>query len=311
MFMKFRRLVFWLHLPVGVTAGLVILVMATTGVLLTYERQITAWADRGYRSTPPAPGAEHLSIETLLARFREARPGLLPTSVSLRAEPAAPAAVALGRESTLYVDAYTGAVLGEGSKSVRGFFRAAQDWHRWLGRQGESRETARAVTGASNLAFLFLVISGFTLWWPRLWTRTNLRSVTLFGRGLGGRARDFNWHNVIGFWSALPLFFIVFTGVVMAYPWANGLLFRATGNEPPRPPAGGPRGREAAPAADLSLAGFDRLWARAERQVAGWQSLTLRLPATAEAPVVFAIDQGEGGRPDRSSSPSIGERARS
>jgi uncharacterized iron-regulated membrane protein len=38
---KLRKIIFWLHLPVGVIAGLVILNMCVTGVLLTYEKQIT------------------------------------------------------------------------------------------------------------------------------------------------------------------------------------------------------------------------------------------------------------------------------
>ncbi len=48
--MRLRSILFWLHLPLGVIAGAVILIMSVTGVLLTYQRQITAWADmRGYR----------------------------------------------------------------------------------------------------------------------------------------------------------------------------------------------------------------------------------------------------------------------
>ena len=49
--MPLRRLVFWLHLVVGVIAGLVILVLAVTGALLAFEPQILAAADRA--SLPP------------------------------------------------------------------------------------------------------------------------------------------------------------------------------------------------------------------------------------------------------------------
>ena len=31
--------------------------MSVTGVLLTYERQLIAWSDSDFRSTPPAAGA--------------------------------------------------------------------------------------------------------------------------------------------------------------------------------------------------------------------------------------------------------------
>ena len=43
---KLRPFIFWPHLIAGVTAGVVILTMSVTGVLLAYEKQILAWADR-------------------------------------------------------------------------------------------------------------------------------------------------------------------------------------------------------------------------------------------------------------------------
>src|SRR5262249_54056808 len=44
--MKARTVVFWLHLITGTTAGAVILVMAATGVLLTFAPQMVEWAER-------------------------------------------------------------------------------------------------------------------------------------------------------------------------------------------------------------------------------------------------------------------------
>ena len=81
----FRRVLFWCHLTVGVIAGLVILIMSATGVLLTYERQITYWADtRDNRVASPSPNASRLSVETLLAKAREAQPDTSITTVTLR-----------------------------------------------------------------------------------------------------------------------------------------------------------------------------------------------------------------------------------
>jgi uncharacterized iron-regulated membrane protein len=292
---RLRKALFWLHLGTGITAGAVILVMAVTGTLLTYERQITTWADRGYRAAPPALGASRLPVEDIL---RGAGSGT-PTSLTLQSDPAAPATVSFGRERMLYVNPYTGQALGEGSVRVRAFFRGVTDWHRWLGAGGERRALGRAVTGACNLAFLLLVVSGLYLWLPRQWTRRQVRSVTWFRGGLRGKARDFNWHNVIGLWMWTPLFFIVLTGVVMSYPWATGLLYRLAGEEPParsgedRPG----RGRDAKPE-PVTLEGLDKLWAVAEGRVADWQSITLRLPDSSEAPVSFTIARGQRGRAD-------------
>ena len=78
---RFRKIIFWCHLPIGVLGGLIILLMSVTGVLLTYERQIIAWADtRAYRDC--SPREPRLPIETLLARGKRgaARHSLLPRS---------------------------------------------------------------------------------------------------------------------------------------------------------------------------------------------------------------------------------------
>ncbi len=120
---KLRKIIFWCHLPVGVIAKVAILTMCVTGVLLSFEKQITSWADtRGYRSAPPTAETQHLPVETLLTKACEAR-GTAPSAVTIKSDPAAPAKIAFGRETTLFVNPYTGAVLGEGSQKVRSFFR--------------------------------------------------------------------------------------------------------------------------------------------------------------------------------------------
>jgi uncharacterized iron-regulated membrane protein len=301
--LRFRDVIFWLHLAAGVVAGSVILIMSATGVLLAYETQILNWADRGFRSAPPASGAGRLPVETLVAKAIAERPGFQPSSVTLQADPAAPATVSLGREHTLFLDAYTGRTLGESSPRVRGFFRTVTEWHRYLGGKDEGRKIGKAITGACNLAFLVLVVSGLYLWFPRQWTRRQVRNVAWFRRGLAGKARDFNWHNTIGLWVWAPLFVIVLSGVVLSYRWANDLVFQLSGEEPPaqRGPGGGGARRERQASeeeGELQLAGLNGLWTVAERRVAGWKSITLRLPEEADTPATFTILSGSRARPD-------------
>jgi len=295
---KLRKIIFWCHLPVGVTAGVVILIMCVTGVLLSYEKQITSWADtRGYRSAPPTAGAQHLPVETLIAKARETR-GAMPTAITLKSDSEAPAEVAFGRETTVFANPYTGAMLGEGSQKTRAFFRTVTDWHRWLGAKGDNRNVARAITGACNLGFLFLVMCGFYLWWPRNWNLKAVRNVTWFRRGLPSKARDFNWHNVIGFWSAVPLFIVVLSAVVISYTWAGNLVYRIAGETPPAP-----RANQPAPtrdnAAQPTFENLNSAWARAEQQVSDWRTISLQLPTAAAAPLTFNIDSGTGGQPQK------------
>jgi uncharacterized iron-regulated membrane protein len=305
--MKLRSFIFWPHLIAGVTAGLVIFLMCVTGVLLTYERQLIAWADSGFHSMKPASDARPLTPDVLLRRLGDTHPDLTPTTVTIRSDEDAAVAVVAGQR-TLYVDRYSGAVVGEASRGgVRKFMADLRAWHRWLAVEGDGRPFARAITGWSNFLFLFIVCSGFYLWFPRKWRWAQVRSVVLFNAGARGKARDFNWHNVIGSWCVVPLFIVVLSAMPISFGWFNALVYRAVGETPPAPAGGGggaqgrarttgdnERSRGAAVAA--AAPNLDALWTRAESQVPGWRSVSLRLPA-AGAPAVFTIDKGDGGQP--------------
>jgi uncharacterized iron-regulated membrane protein len=296
--MKLRTLLFWTHLVVGLTAGIVILIMSVTGVLLTYERQLIEWSDRAYRSAPPASRAERLPVEGLLARAAEQRPDSRPTAITLRADPLAPATLSLG-QTTVYQDVYSGALLGEPTTDVRAVMSRLRAWHRWLAMEGERRAIGKAVSGWANLVFLFIVISGMYLWIPRRWKWPHVRAVAFFRTGLRGKARDFNWHNVIGIWSAIPLAIIVACAAPISFPWANALVYRIAGETVPQPSNAASVNRRPDPSSMRYADGLDALWAKAEQQVPGWRSINFRLPSTDDRTATFAIDSGTGGQPHR------------
>jgi uncharacterized iron-regulated membrane protein len=307
--LKFRSILFWLHLSAGVTAGVVILTMSLTGALLMYERQLIEWSDRQYRSVPAEDATGRLAVERLLAEASEQR-AQAPTAITLRSEPDKPATVAFG-STTVYQDVYSGRLLGEPTTGMRSAMSTLRSWHRYMALDGDRRSLGKAISGWSNLLFLFIVLSGMYLWIPRVVSWRTVRAVALFRGGLPGKARDFNWHNVIGIWSAVPLAIVVATATPISFPWATALVYRIVGEEPPAP-AGGPRGN-AGPgersargqgrnageerSQRIHTAGLDRLWARAEEQVPDWHSINLRLSSSPDQPAVFAIDSGNGGQP--------------
>ena len=293
-----RRFVFWTHLAAGLTAGSVVFVMSVTGVLLTYERQLLRWAETSkYGDVQAPPDTVPLTPDAIVQAARTVSPEAPATALTVYADPQAPASVAFGAR-TVHVNPYTGQVLGEPGRQPRAFFRRVTDWHRWLGASPEGRATARAVTGASNLAFLVLVLTGAYLWIPS--SIAQLRHVIWFRRGLSAKARDFNWHNTIGAWSVLPLVVIVASGVVMSYPWANDVVYRLAGENPPAraaAPAAGERPTRTAAVAESPL--LDAAWSRAAQQVPGWRSMTMRLPAPGARTAVVTIDRGDGGQPQK------------
>lgn len=289
--MTVRSVIFWTHVCAALCVGAVVLIMAGTGVLLAFERQLTHWADmRGIDGAPPAPSAQLLPPDSLAALAHTALGGA-PTSLRIHADPNAPVEIARGRQQTLFMNGYTGALLGTGSATARAFFTSVEDVHRWLALRGDARRAGRAVTGAANLVFLFMVLSGIVLWWPRAHSLLRFRNVLLFRRGLRARARDFNWHNVIGFWSAVPLLVIIASGAVVSYGWAGALVERWFDSAPP------PAAVTVTPAARTGEPrGTDVLLEQARRRAPDWRSITLRLPARNDV-LTFVVDRGNGGQP--------------
>lgn len=318
-----RKTIFWLHLMSGVAASLVILMMSVTGVLLTYERQMLHAAERA-QYVPPPEGAQRLPVAALLAAAKLAAPELTPTSLTYDAEAGAPVTLAAGRSGSVRIDAYTGELRPEAAPRMAAFFDAMTGWHRWFNATGDSRGLARAITGASNLAFLFLIVSGMYLWLPRLyrWAAFKAR-LTFNARYSNSKARDFNWHHVIGIWTAVPLVVVVATATVFSYGWANDLVYLSVGEPPPSRTRGAapPQGARAAPlvapteaaqqasasealsgrgshAASRPPLGLDALLENAIAFAGDdWQRITLNLPQAEHHYVGFRIDRGNGGQP--------------
>ena len=299
---RLRRWLFWAHLFSGAVAGLFILFFAITGSLLAYERPILARADESYKVQP---GPARLSISELLHRatFR-------PTAVTVLAKPDAPILLTAGRRDLYMVDPHTGDVLGAPSPRLRRFFATVTSLHRWFGLETNHRQAAAAVKGAAVLVFLFLLLSGAVLWFPSRLTSSALRIRSRFMKRSTWRARGWNWHHVAGLWTGLPLLVIVVTGTIMAYPWANALLFQVAGtpvperidvaparaaNHEPREDRrrGGSRGRKEAHQPDL-----DSAFAAVAASHPGWRTITMRLqPAQEKDSFAFTVDDADGGRP--------------
>lgn len=302
-----RKAVFWIHLCCGVAAGLVILMMSFTGVVLTYERQLLARQDKASYFQEPDVGEVRLPVDALL-ELAETNSRITPTVITLASDPAAPAVLREGRSDSVHMNPYTGNIYTPHDPALDEFFGTMTGLHRWFNISGENRSTARAITGISNLMFLFLVISGIYLWLPpvfrwsamrlRLWFHPNARNAA---------ARDFNWHHVFGIWAAIPLVVIVATATVFNYQWANNLVYQLAGDAPPQRGSGSTQGQESRTEnvvvdAD-AFQTLDDLFVQAEQAVSanlgGWNTLTMNIPDSNASDVSFSVDQGNGGQPQK------------
>ena len=298
--MKVNRIVFWSHLAAGVAAGLVILMMSVTGVLLTYERQIVDWVEQGLRHDAGENG-QPLSADELVGIARQVAPDAQQISITYKNEADALVKLAAGREVDLLVDPFSGEVVHVGETSTEAFFNTVMYLHRWFALSGDARAAGRAITGYSNLLFLFLLVSGIYLWLPRVWTWAVVRTKVFFNpKAKSGKARDFNWHHVFAFWSVVPLFFIITTASVFYFPWANEIVYGAFGEDPPERRRSSEVSERAVPAASAVSNQVLLQQAKAElseRGIDDWETISMRTATTPGDPATFRVDRSIGGQP--------------
>lgn len=312
-----RPVLFWTHLVFGLVAGLLILLMSVTGVLLGFERQTIAWID-GAPRVAPSEGAP-LPLDTTLARLGVARADV--ASIVMRHDPREPLTIRLRERGAapLLVDPFRAERLqATGTGKGQALFSALRRWHRWVGAQGaELRARMKVVAGTANLIFLGLVVSGIYLWWPRRWTRARLLATTRPQWHRSGRVRDFNWHNSLGFWGALPLALIIASGAFVSFRWPGQWLDVALGSTEERrvaleqlrgatspvPTAATPT--PAAPPSSAAVAASRptdaalAVWvASAAAAHPAWRQLTLTLPDEGGRTMRVAVAEGNTYRPD-------------
>ncbi len=260
--------------------------MAVTGAMMAFETQILEAADRAVLKVEvPETAARKMNAVELAGKITQQKPGSPAVSgMTVKSDPAASVVVFAGRDKTFYVNPYTGEILGEDTAAHR-FMHGVEDIHRRLA----LKDAGLNVTHAANAFFCFLVISGFILWWPRNWAKNALKQVLFFNPELKGRARDWNWHNVIGFWCWPLLLITTLTGLVMSYGWANSLLFRLAGSEPPAQQLkmGGPK-PESGKAPDISLK-FEEVFEQAALKAPDWKTISVRAPRDAGGPFMAFI----------------------
>jgi uncharacterized iron-regulated membrane protein len=186
------------------------------------------------------------------------------TNIEWFSDPRRPARVSFEDRSVVLVNSWTGEVLHAGANKLRGFFRFVTDLHTNLAMAARGKW----MVDVANVAFVFLALSGLWLWWPRQWRWKALRSSMAIRLDVGGKARDWNWHNALGFWFLIPIALIAMTGVVLSYrdvdQWWRAFADRnvLAAKKPVTPlPAGN------------GTADWDGLMDSVSRQNPGWRSM--------------------------------------
>ena len=297
----FRRI----HLYLSFAAGLVILICCLTGAILVFEKDLMM-AFNKERYYVEAAGAK-LSADTLVSKVKQNYPGAKVNGIKLyeaadrsaevsvsfppkkdaKAKSEAPKPkegakpVAPQRQPgfTIFINPYTGQVVDKYSYSETGFYTVFA-LHRWL--LGGNDSIGKLIVGISTFIFLFILITGIVLWWPK--TKKILKQRLNVRWSAGWKRINHDMHLVFGFYSAIFLFIFAFTGLAWSFEWFNNGIYKVTGSpiKPPPPP-------KSTYVADARKISFDKALAAAQTIYPSAEFYSISLPKDSTEPMNVSL----------------------
>ncbi|AZA76585.1 peptidase [Chryseobacterium sp. G0186] len=222
--LKFRKIAYQLHLWLGLTSGLIVVIMAATGCILVFEEELKHIVHPN-RYFVENVGREKLSLSDLTEKAQKALPeGLKVKRVQMSSDPTRTYVFrtlkmdndALTYWGTylyyyrVYIDPYTGKVQ-EVEDAKHDFFEIVLDLHRRL-LLGE--KIGKTITGYSTLIFAIILLSGLVIWYPRKMSKSMLKGMFFIKTSANWKRINYDVHNVLGFYAVIPLLFISYSALI-------------------------------------------------------------------------------------------------
>jgi uncharacterized iron-regulated membrane protein len=224
--MSFKTIVRKLHLILGLSSGLIIVILGVTGCMLAFEVEIRSLTE-SYKNVevPTGPWLPPSALKTIADKKLSSG-----TALGIEYPGAGKAAIASWYDSTNYeivfMNPYSGEVLKHKNMNDD-FFRIVLDGHYYL---WLPEKIGQPIAASATLIFLVMMISGMILWWPK--NKAARRQRFSIRWNAKWRRRNYDLHNVLGFYMTWVAIFLAITGLVFGFQWfARSVYWISSGGE--------------------------------------------------------------------------------
>jgi uncharacterized iron-regulated membrane protein len=260
----FRKIIYELHLWLGIITGIILFIVCFTGAMLVFREDIKHLLyPASYRVSVPKD-AQRIPVDDLIAKlekdgktvsslsipaaankpitvmFSAVSGGGLPPQRAGNANQRAGGVSPLTRGGTL-INPYTAEELPKAvTPFLDSFFMTMLQLHRNLMLNyrpegwGQRMSVGKIVVGAATIIYIVVSITGLLLWLPKfkLW-----KNWTLWKIGLGIRFRSGFWrfvydlHNTVGFYTLIPMLILALTGLCWSFSWYRDAASTVLGDQ--------------------------------------------------------------------------------
>lgn len=223
---KIKKSIGWLHLWLGLGSGLIVFIVALTGSLLVFEKEIDQFLNPEFY-TVNTIGSTKKTLDYCTTVLEKDYSVKKISRISTYNDPMRTIVIVgknKDKEAQIFsMDPYTGKVLGTVLQKNR-FYSIVLSLHRQL----LLDDVGEMITGISCLIFVFMLISGLILWWPK--KMKNLKQRLTVKWSASFKRVNWDFHSTFGFYSFLVLLIISLTGLTWSFKWfESGMYFLADG----------------------------------------------------------------------------------
>ncbi|MEM9390760.1 MAG: PepSY-associated TM helix domain-containing protein [Bacteroidota bacterium] len=245
--MSFKKLIGKIHLWLGLSSGIIVLIISISGCLLAFEEEIKALIFQ-YRqevevneNAPKKLLSENLHAAQLVAKdipinrievVNERNRSYIFKRYTFVPDEEAGSFYWEDTEHyyEVFINPYTAEVV-EAKDQTFGFSRFLVSLHIGLLLR---HEVGTQIVGYSTLIFVIMLITGLILWWPRNKKAFKVGTWFRWKSDTKWKRKNYDLHQIVGFYSMFLVIFIALTGLMWAFTWFNdGVQWIVNGGDLP------------------------------------------------------------------------------
>jgi uncharacterized iron-regulated membrane protein len=227
--LKLKKAFGKIHLWLGLSSGLVVFIISITGCLYAFQEEISDLT-QPFRFCE-ASNSAFLPPSELKAIAELALPNKHLHAVKYNEPGRAAEAIFYAYDPEYYFIIYLNPYHGEVLKVKnmdRDFFRFVLNGHFYLWMPPKIGQTTVVVF---MLVFLVMLISGLVLWFPKNRAAARQRFWFRWKEGMKWKRKNYDLHNIPGFYACLFALLFVVTGLVWGLPGFGRLLHQGMGGK--------------------------------------------------------------------------------